>query len=237
MSGAGRFAQSRTAPHHGGMSIWSALTGRAPTAVTGADALPGRAQPSFSPPATNLVLNTPLLGPWPEGTEVLYVAMGCFWGAERRLWRTPGVIGTAVGYMGGFTPFPTYEEVCTGRTGHTETVMVAYDPTVVSTREVLAVFWESHDPTQGMRQGNDIGTQYRSAIFPTTSDQAEVIAETVRTYGAALAADGCGAITTEVAPADDFEFYPAEAYHQQYLHTHPHGYDCHSSTGVRLPSL
>ena len=219
------------------MSIWSALTGRTPTSVTAEDALRGRSQPTFRPPADHLVLNAPLLGPWPPGTEVLYLAMGCFWGAERRLWRTPGVIGTAVGYMGGFTEYPTYEEVCTGRTGHTETVMVAYDPAVVSTREVLAVFWESHDPTQGMRQGNDIGTQYRSAIFYTSPEQREIIDETVQTYSAALRADGCGPITTEVAAADGLVFYPAEGYHQQYLHTHPNGYDCHATTGVRLPVI
>ena len=139
------------------------------TMVTPEKALAGRDRYAYAIPTTHTVLGTPLQGPWPDGTEVLYVAMGCFWGAERTFWTIPGVVTTAVGYQGGFTPFPTYEETCTGLTGHTEMVMVAYDPSVVSAEDLLRTFWESHDPTQGYRQGNDVGTQYRSAVYTTTA--------------------------------------------------------------------
>ena len=209
----------------------------APQLPAPAEALPGRDQPAYSVPDTNIVTGTALLGPWPEGTAVMYLAMGCFWGAERRLWRVDGVVGTAVGYMGGYTPHPTYEEVCSGGTGHTETVLVAYDPAQVSTYDVLKVFWENHDPTQGYRQGNDIGTQYRSAIFTTTDEQAAVARATAEAYNAVLAEQGLGEITTEIASAEGMVFYPAETYHQQYLDKNPHGYQCTSTTGVAFPAI
>jgi len=205
------------------------------------DALPGRQSPEFVVPTTHAVLGTPLQGPWPEGTEVLYLGMGCFWGAEKRLWRLDGVVTTAVGYQGGFTPYPTYEEVCSARTGHAENVLVAYDPARVSTYDVLKVFWENHDPTQGYRQGNDIGTQYRSAIYWTTDAQRKVAEATAAAYAAELGKRHYGDITTEIAPATgpDGEvlrpFYYAEDYHQQYLYKNPHGYDCHAHTGIDLP--
>lgn len=167
---------------------------------------------------------------------MIYLGMGCFWGAERRLWRLPGVVATEVGYAGGLTPHPTYEQVCTGRTGHAEVVKVSYDPAQVSTRDVLRVFWEHHDPTQGDRQGNDIGTQYRSLVLTTTPEQAAVADETRETYGRELAAHGLGPITTVIEPlSDDGAYYPAEEYHQKYLRKHPDGYDCHASTGLALP--
>jgi peptide-methionine (S)-S-oxide reductase len=198
-------------------------------------ALPGREGYPFDVPERHAVLGTPLAGPWRESVEVLYLAMGCFWGAEEYYWRTPGVVCTAVGYQGGFTAHPTYEEVCTGRTGHTETAMVAYDTSTTSVTEMLRIFWEQHDPTQGYRQGNDIGTQYRSALFWTTRQQREAIEATRAAYQQALSARGLGTITTEVAPAWDHPFYFAEGYHQQYLHKIPHGYRCHANTGVPLP--
>jgi peptide-methionine (S)-S-oxide reductase len=208
--------------------------------VVPTDAMPGRAAPTFTVPATHAVLGTPLAGPWPEGVEVLYLGMGCFWGAEKKLWQIPGVYSTAVGYQGGYTPNPTYEEVCTGRTGHAENVLVAYDPSVVSTYDVLKVFWENHDPTQGYRQGNDIGTQYRSAVYFTTDEQRAIVEQTAASYAAELERRGFDPITTEIAPVTvDGEqarpFYYAEEYHQQYLYKVPHGYDCHASTGVDLP--
>lgn len=218
------------------MSLWSMFRA-APQMPAPADALPGRAHAAYAVPKTNIVTGGPLLGPWPTGTEVMYVAMGCFWGAERRLWRLDGVVGTAVGYMGGFTSNPTYEEVCSGATGHTETVLVAYDPERVTTYDVLKVFWENHDPTQGYRQGNDVGTQYRSAIFTTTDEQEAVARATASAYGDVLTANGLGAITTEILPADGMVFYAAEAYHQQYLQKNPHGYDCHANTGMELPKV
>lgn len=166
----------------------------------------------------------------PEGSEVAYLALGCFWGAEKLYWQAPGVTHTAVGYMGGFTPNPTYEETCSGRTGHTETVRVAFDPTATSYEALLRLFFENHDPTQGMRQGNDVGTQYRSALFCTSPAQ-EAVAQRVRDeYAAAFAAAGYGEITTEIAPAG--EFYAAEAYHQQYLVKNPGGYCPIHATGV-----
>jgi len=199
-------------------------------------ALTGRDRYPYAVPTTHTVLGTPLQGPWPEGTEVLYVAMGCFWGAERTFWKIPGVVTTAVGYQGGFTPFPTYEETCTGRTGHTEMVLVAYDPSVVSAEDLLRTFWESHDPTQGYRQGNDVGTQYRSAIYTTTPEQELAARATRDEYQPRLTRVGFGPITTEIRSADDAgTFYYAEGYHQQYLDKNPNGYCGLGGTGVSCP--
>jgi peptide-methionine (S)-S-oxide reductase len=205
--------------------------------VTPEDALPGRATRPFAVPRTHAVLGTPLEGPFPEGMQTLYVGLGCFWGAEKRFWRVPGVYTTAVGYQGGYTPNPTYEEVCTARTGHAENVLVVYDPEKVSTYDLLKVFWENHDPTQGYRQGNDVGTQYRSALYWTTDEQAEVALATKDLYEKELLSRGFDPITTEVGPADGLPFYYAEDYHQQYLYKVPHGYDCHAETGIALPVL
>lgn len=204
--------------------------------VTAGTALPGRAERPYPVPGRHEVLDAPLTGPFPEGTEVIYLAMGCFWGAEEIFWQVPGVVGTAVGYMGGFTPNPTYEETCTARTGHTETVMVAYDPQRVNPEQLLRLFWTQHDPTQGDRQGNDIGSQYRSAVFWTTPAQQDAVRATREVYAKALDAEGLGPITTQVEAATEVgAFYPAEAYHQQYLHKNPHGYRCHADTGVAYP--
>jgi peptide-methionine (S)-S-oxide reductase len=180
----------------------------------------------YRTPTNNEVLGSPLLGPWPAGTKLLYLGMGCFWGAERKFWQLPGVVGTAVGYMGGFTANPTYEEVCSGRTGHSEMVMVAYDPERIDTYTILRTFWENHDPTQGYRQGNDVGTQYRSAVYTTDAEQERVVAATRDAYQDVLVAEGLDPITTEIGPADGRVFFPAEDYHQQYLAKNPHGYDC-----------
>jgi peptide-methionine (S)-S-oxide reductase len=195
-------------------------------------ALPGRDEP-MRVPERHEVLGTPLTGPWPAGLEVAYFAMGCFWGSEELYWQVPGVHSTAVGYQGGMTPNPTYEEACSGRTGHTEAVQVVYDPAVVSYEELLKVFWEHHDSTQGMRQGNDIGTQYRSAVYTTSEAQLKSAQASRDTYQVALTRSGLDAITTEILPAGPF--YYAEPYHQQYLHKNPHGYRCHSETGVPYP--
>ena len=173
--------------------------------------------------------------PWPAGLEVIYFGMGCFWGAEEIFWRIPGVFTTAVGYQGGVSPHPTYEEVCSGRTGHTEAVLVAYDPAKVTTTELLQHFWQEHDPTQGMRQGNDVGSQYRSAIYWTTEEQSVLAAESAAIYEPVLIDRGYGTVTTEIAPAEGRPFYYAEEYHQQYLYKVPNGYRCHSQTGVPLP--
>jgi peptide-methionine (S)-S-oxide reductase len=194
------------------------------------DALPGRSEPAFDVPATHAVLGTPLKPPFPDGIEVAYFALGCFWGAERLFWELDGVYSTAVGYQNGITPNPTYEEVCSGRTGQAEAVMVAYDPKKVSYEDLLKVFFEEHDPTQGMRQGNDVGTQYRSGIY-FTNDAQKATAERVRdAYEADLRAAGKEAVTTEVEPAGPF--YYAEDYHQQYLHKVPNGYCGLKGTGV-----
>jgi peptide-methionine (S)-S-oxide reductase len=201
------------------------------------DALPGRSTPVLPHPAPHAVLGTSLTGPWPAGTEVVYVAMGCFWGAEELYWRLPGIVTTSVGYMGGYTPNPTYEEVCTGQTGQTETVMVAYDPAVISTYDILKAFWENHDPTQGYRQGNDTGTQYRSAIYYTTDEQRDLIERTRDAYGVVIRDRGYDDITTEIAPAAEIPYYLAEDYHQQYLYKNPNGYRCHANTGLALPAL
>jgi peptide-methionine (S)-S-oxide reductase len=198
------------------------------------NALPGRTD-AMSVPATHEVLGTPLTPPFPEGIEVNYFGPGCFWGAERAFWTLPGVYTTAVGYQGGITPNPTYDEVCSGRTGHTEAVLVAFDPTKISYEELLKAFWEAHDPTQGMRQGNDIGTQYRSAIYTVGDEQAKQADLSRRRYDDALARAGKGQISTEIAPAG--EFFYAEGYHQQYLAPtkNPNGYCGLGGTGVSCP--
>ncbi|HET9204300.1 MAG TPA: peptide-methionine (S)-S-oxide reductase MsrA [Acidimicrobiia bacterium] len=195
-------------------------------------ALAGRAE-AVQVPAAHFVNGKPLVGPFPEGTETAVFGMGCFWGAERRFWKMDGVYTTAVGYAGGYTPNPSYEEVCTGRTGHSEVVLVVYSPEQVSYEELLKVFWETHDPTQGMQQGNDIGTQYRSAIYTTTDEQLETAKRSRDKYQAELTPLGFDDITTEIAPLG--EFYYAEDYHQQYLGKNPHGYDCHANTGIAYP--
>ncbi|NJN52632.1 MAG: peptide-methionine (S)-S-oxide reductase MsrA [Gammaproteobacteria bacterium] len=196
-------------------------------------ALPGRANRMPVPPK-HFVNGHPLQPPFPAGMETSVFGLGCFWGAERRFWQTPGVYSTAAGYAGGVTPNPTYEEVCSGRTGHTEVVLVVFDPAVISYAQLLTVFWESHDPTQGMRQGNDVGTQYRSAIYTYGAAQAKAARESQLVFQQALEAAGFGAVTTEVAQAP--EFYYAEHYHQQYLAKVPNGYCGLGGTGVCVPA-
>jgi peptide-methionine (S)-S-oxide reductase len=200
------------------------------------EALPGRDRPAFEVPDTHAVLGTPLKPPFPDGMEVAIFGLGCFWGAERLFWRLEGVYSTSVGYAGGFTPNPTYEEVCTGSTGHAEVVQVVFDPAKISYAELLRVFLEEHDPTQGMRQGNDVGTQYRSAILYTNDDQKRLAEDALRSYEDALRARGFSSITTEVVAAGPY--YYAEEYHQQYLHKVPWGYCGLKGTGVRcaIPS-
>jgi peptide-methionine (S)-S-oxide reductase len=202
--------------------------------VTAQEALPGRTTP-MPVPERHEVLGTPLRPPYPEGTQVAEFAMGCFWGAEKTFWNTPGVVSTSVGYEGGFTPNPSYEEVCSGRTGHAETVRVVFDPAKISYPELLRVFWEGHNPTQGMRQGNDVGSQYRSAIFYHSPEQKAEAEESLAGYQKRLAEAGYGEITTEVEPAS--EFYFAEDYHQQYLSEgkNPYGYCPDHGTGVSCP--
>lgn len=200
--------------------------------ITPERALAGRDRP-ITPPARHEVLGTPLQPPFPEGTEVVQFGLGCFWGAERLFWQLPGVYTTAVGYAGGHTPNPSYEEVCSGRTGHTEAVLVAFDPQSVSFADLLKVFWEEHDPTQGMRQGNDRGTQYRSAVYFTTEQQRDAAEASREAYQRALGERGLGTITTEIREAGPF--YYAEDYHQQYLHKVPHGYCGLAGTGVSCP--
>lgn len=204
-----------------------------PVMVTEQDALPGRTE-TIRVPAAHEVLGTPLLPPFPEGLEQIVVGMGCFWGAERMFWTQPGVWTTAVGYAGGFTRNPLYEEVCTGRTGHTEVVLAVFDPTVTSYGEMLRVFWEGHDPTQGFRQGNDVGTQYRSAIYWADDRQRQLAEESAGMFQEALESAGAGRITTEIAEAGPF-FY-AEGYHQQYLAKNPNGYCGLGGTGVSCPA-
>lgn len=204
-----------------------------PQMVTREEALPGRTDRSMPVPDRHDVLDAPLAGPWPADTASVVVGMGCFWGAERKFWQTPGVYSTAVGYAGGFTPNPTYEETCTGRTGHTEVVLVVYRPAEVSFEQLMRVFWENHDPTQGMRQGNDIGTQYRSAVYVTDPAQAPLVEATRSAYQQRLSESGFGAITTEVAELDAFWY--AEPYHQQYLSKNPNGYCGIGGTGVTCP--
>ena len=202
------------------------------TIPSAADALPGRQEPMPIAP-DHFVNGAPLKGPYPDRAETIYFGLGCFWGAERLFWKLPGVFVTAVGYQGGHTPNPTYEEVCSGHTGHTEAVMVVYDPGVISLEKLLKTFWEEHDPTQGMRQGNDVGTQYRSAIYTTTPEQAAIVEASRTAYEAALSEKGLGPITTEIKPAEPFYF--AETYHQQYLAKNPNGYCGLNGTGVSCP--
>jgi peptide-methionine (S)-S-oxide reductase len=197
-----------------------------------AEALPGRDAP-MPVPASHHVLGTPLRPPFPDDAETAEFAMGCFWGAERGFWELPGVYTTAAGYAGGYTPNPTYEEVCSGRTGHAEVVLVVYRPSEVSYEELLRVFWEGHDPTQGMRQGNDVGTQYRSAIYTTSEEQRKAALAARESYASRLREAGYGEVTTEIEPAGDF-FY-AEDYHQQYLAKNPNGYCGLGGTGVSCP--
>jgi peptide-methionine (S)-S-oxide reductase len=200
--------------------------------VTPEDALPGRDE-AMPVPAQHEVLGTPIAPPFPDGLEVAVFGLGCFWGAERVFWRAPGVYTTAAGYTGGYTANPTYEEVCSGRTGHTEAVLVVFDPKETSYEEIVRLFWESHDPTQGMRQGNDVGTQYRSAVFATSDAQLAAAEASRALYQAELAKAGLGEISTEIAPAG--EFFYAEPYHQQYLAKVPNGYCGLGGTGVACP--
>jgi peptide-methionine (S)-S-oxide reductase len=185
----------------------------------------------------HLIFPTTLEGPWSDGTEVIYLGMGCFWGAEKKLWQLPGVVSTSVGYMGGHGIDPKYPVVCSGVTGHAEIVLVAYDPAQVGIYDVLKVFWENHDPTQGNRQGGDVGTQYRSAVYWTTPAQEAMVRQTAAAYGEVLLSKGFDPITTEPADAHQFTYWLAEDYHQQYLIKNPNGYDCHAHTGIDLPPV
>ena len=213
------------------MSFLSRLANRH-ASLDASQALPGRPEEI---PVTDrhAVLDASLQAPFREGSEQIVVAMGCFWGAERKFWQTPGVVSTAVGYAGGFTVNPTYQETCTGQTGHTEAVLVVFDPKQISTEQVLKVFWEGHDPTQRNRQGNDVGTQYRSAIYTNSDEQLALVQGTRAVFQSALTAAHKGEITTEIAPLDTF--YYAEDYHQQYLHKNPGGYCGLGDTGVTCP--
>ncbi len=197
------------------------------------DSLPGRDRPAFAIPERHAVLGTPIQPPFPAGLETAVFALGCFWGAERLFWQMPGVYTTAVGYTGGFTPNPTYDEACSGRTGHAEGVLVVYDPANVNYDALLKTFFEAHDPTQGMRQGNDVGTQYRSAIYTADVAQQRAAEQTRDAYNAALQLAGHHPVTTEIAPAGPF--YYAEDYHQQYLHKVPYGYCGLAGTAVSCP--
>jgi len=202
--------------------------------VEAENALPGRER-EIDVPALHEVLGTPLKPPFPDGFEQAVFGMGCFWGEEKVFWEAPGVYTTAVGYAGGFTPNPTYEEVCSGSTGHTEAVLVVFDPAVTSYEAMLKLFWEGHDPTQGMRQGNDVGSQYRSAIYWRDESQRASAEASRNAYQQVLSAAGHGAITTEIAPLESHPFYYAEGYHQQYLAKNPGGYCGLGGTGVSCP--
>lgn len=200
------------------------------------NALPGHRDYTYSVPATHAVLGTPMMGPWPEGARLLTVGMGCFWGAERIFWQIPGVIATAAGYQGGYTPYATYEEVCTGRTGHVEVVQIVYDPAKVDLETLLRAFWENHDPTQGYRQGNDRGSQYRSAIYWHEPEDEELVRASRDAYNEVVRAHGYPDITTELRPATEAgPFYYAEELHQQYLHENPWGYCNHGFNGMSCP--
>jgi peptide-methionine (S)-S-oxide reductase len=201
-----------------------------PEMISAANALPGRTDQTMPVPEKHFVKDAPLVGPWPEQMKTLVVGMGCFWGAERIFWQTPGVYSTSVGYAGGYTPNPTYEEVCSGLTGHTEVLMAVYDSWNMSVMDLLRVFWESHNPTQGMRQGNDMGTQYRSAIYYADDEQRIAAEESRDAYQELLTNAGFGEITTEIAPLT--EYFYAEPYHQQYLGKNPNGYCGIGGTGV-----
>ncbi|TIC81795.1 peptide-methionine (S)-S-oxide reductase MsrA [Nocardioides sp. GY 10127] len=199
--------------------------------------LPGRDRELLDPRTRHLVLGTPVVtDEVPDGLEVALFGLGCFWGAEEIFWQVPGVWSTSVGYAGGTTPNPTYEEVCTGMTNHTEAVRVVFDPSKVSYADLVKQFFEVHDPTQGMRQGNDVGTQYRSALYYASPEQEQTATELTKVYGEELARRGIGAITTEVRPAAETPYYYAEDGHQQYLHKNPYGYRCHANTGVPFPA-
>jgi peptide-methionine (S)-S-oxide reductase len=212
--------------------------GKSPTMVSASSALPGRTQ-AMRVPTKHYVNGNVIVAPWPEGIAHAQFAMGCFWGAEREFWEQDGVYSTAVGYAGGFTPNPTYQETCTGQTGHTEVVLVAYDPSRIGYEQLLKVFWEAHDPTQGMRQGNDVGSQYRSAIYCYTPEQRAAADASRERFQQALAAKGYGAITTEVRGglSNDAtpDFFYAEEYHQQYLAKNPDGYCGLAGTGASCP--
>jgi len=211
------------------------MFGRKSSEMPAADqVLPGR-EDAVVVPDTHSVNGSPLVGPYPDDVEVAVFGMGCFWGAERRFWQLPGVYTTSAGYAGGATPNPSYEEVCSGRTGHAEVVMVVYRPEEVTYDQLLRVFWETHDPTQGYKQGNDIGTQYRSTIYTTTDGQLDQAKRSQDVYQSVLTANGFGDITTEIEPLG--EYYFAEDYHQQYLAKNPWGYDCHANTGITYPGL
>nr|WP_218849555.1 peptide-methionine (S)-S-oxide reductase MsrA [Nocardioides perillae] len=200
------------------------------------EALPGREDRWFALAERHRVLDAPVVtDEVPDGLEVALFGLGCFWGAEEVYWQKPGVWSTSVGYAGGHTPHPSYEEVCSGRTGHTEAVRVVFDPAVVSYADLVKVFFEVHDPTQGMRQGNDVGTQYRSAIYWTTPEQERVARELTDVYAAELRRRRLGEVTTEIRPASETPYYYAEDAHQQYLAKHVNGYRCHANTGVRFP--
>jgi peptide-methionine (S)-S-oxide reductase len=198
------------------------------------EALPGRDEPIMQP-GIHRVLGTPIAGPWPDGTRTAIFGLGCFWGAEKAFWQLPGVVSTAVGYAGGQTPNPTYQEACSGRTGHAEVVLVAYDPDRITYEHLLKTFWEYHDPTQSMRQGNDIGTQYRSIILAADDEQLRLAEASRDAYQQQLTASGYGAITTEITRARPSDFYFAEDYHQQYLDKNPRGYCPNPATRVHLP--
>ena len=208
------------------------LSKRPSTLPTRDEALPGRADP-LPTATTHFVTGEPIKGPYPDGFETAVFALGCYWGAERRFWQTPGVWVTAVGNAGGFTENPTYEEVCSGKTGHAESVLVVFNPNIISYDVLLKVFWEAHDPTQGMRQGNDQGTQYRSAIFTTNDEQADIAQSSKTAYQKGLTEAGYGQITTSIEPLETFYF--AEEYHQQYLAKNPSGYCGLGGTGVSCP--
>ena len=204
----------------------------APSVPSPENALPGRPTP-ITVPGVHSVLGTPIGGPWPDGTKTAVFGLGCFWGAEKEFWQLPGVVSTAVGYAGGTTPHPTYREACSGQTGHAEAVQVAYDPSRISYEELLRAFWEHHDPTQAMRQGNDVGSQYRSIIVAADADQRRMAEESRDAYQRQLTDAGFGKITTEIVDASPFYF--AEDYHQQYLDKNPRGYCPDHRTGVKLP--
>ena len=212
------------------MFNWQTKKTQMPTAET---ALPGRAQVMPVPDA-HYVNGHPIVGPFAENLQLAMFGLGCFWGAERKFWQLEGVYSSAVGYSAGFTPNPTYEEVCSGMTGHNEVVLVVFDPQVISYNSLLKTFWESHNPTQGMRQGNDVGTQYRSGIYTYDNKQAELAKDSLSAYQASLAGHGLDSITTEILPAADF--YYAEIYHQQYLAKNPNGYCGLGGTGVSYPT-
>ena len=216
------------------------LFNRKPSEIPAAeDALPGRSQP-VRIGDRHFVNGERIVPPYPDGTQVAMFAAGCFWGVEKTFWQTPGVVSTAVGYAGGHTPNPTYDEVCSGRTGHTEAIRVVFDPSVISYADLVKRFFEVHDPTQGMRQGNDVGTQYRSAIYWTTPEQEQTARDLTKTYGDELARRRLGDITTEIRPAAPLDgglpYFYAEDAHQQYLAKNPFGYRCHANTGVKFPT-